>query len=91
VPKETASRYGCVVRDPEHAVTHYVEKPESFVSDLISCGVYVLHPDVLGRRPVTEGKMVRLEQDVLMPMAGTGHLFVYETALFWRQLKTAGY
>ena len=42
VPKDTATRYGCLVSDQKtQEVLHYVEKPETFVSDLISCGVYL--------------------------------------------------
>lgn len=42
VPKEVARNFGCMVVDPESKrVRHYVEKPESNVSDLISCGIYV--------------------------------------------------
>jgi len=40
--------YGCVVKDPDsHEAKHYVEKPETFVSKLINCGVYVFSLDVL--------------------------------------------
>ncbi|CAK1591196.1 unnamed protein product [Parnassius mnemosyne] len=34
--------YGCMVREAStKAVTHYVEKPNTYVSTLINCGVYV--------------------------------------------------
>lgn len=42
VSNEAASNFGCVVSDPEtKKVLHYVEKPESHVSNLINCGVYL--------------------------------------------------
>jgi mannose-1-phosphate guanylyltransferase len=42
VPIENASRYGCIVHDTTTMeVKHFVEKPESFISNLASCGVYV--------------------------------------------------
>lgn len=109
VPKENATNYGCLVADPKTCeITHYVEKPETFVSDLISCGVYLFHAAVfkdmeasvnahLDRADTdssTEALLtpdrVRLEQDILRPLAGTGRLFVFETTEFWRQIKTAG-
>lgn len=35
-------QYGCIVRSSkENKVIHYVEKPDTFVSDLINCGVYI--------------------------------------------------
>jgi mannose-1-phosphate guanylyltransferase len=100
-----------LVADPESSeVMHYVEKPETFVSDLISCGVYAFNPSIfnsmrdvvhqhLSRADLEEddslaGKpgpdSVRLEQDVLRPLAGTGSLYVFKTEEFWRQIKTAG-
>ena len=42
VPKDVAKNFGCMIVDPEsRQVRHYVEKPETNVSDLISCGIYV--------------------------------------------------
>jgi len=41
VPKEYANQYGCLVKDPDtNELLHYSEKPETFVSDLINCGIY---------------------------------------------------
>lgn len=40
--KQQSVHYGCMVSDVRsNAVTHYVEKPDSYVSALINCGVYV--------------------------------------------------
>jgi mannose-1-phosphate guanylyltransferase len=42
VPKEVAKNFGCIIADSEtNQIRHYVEKPETNVSDLISCGIYV--------------------------------------------------
>lgn len=42
VSNEAASNFGCIVSDPStKQVLHYVEKPESHVSNLINCGVYL--------------------------------------------------
>jgi mannose-1-phosphate guanylyltransferase len=111
VPRDTATRYGCIVADPQTAeVLHYTEKPQTFVSDLISCGVYLFSPmifkdmekavaihhqhfssaDVEEYHPDSlNPDSVRLEQDILRPLAGTKRLFVYETKEFWRQIKNA--
>lgn len=41
VKKETATRYGCIVSDPESSqMLHYVEKPESYISSTVNGGVY---------------------------------------------------
>jgi len=40
--RQQSSNYGCMVEEKEsHRLTHYVEKPETFVSTVINCGVYV--------------------------------------------------
>jgi mannose-1-phosphate guanylyltransferase len=33
--------------------------------------------------------MLRLEQDVIAPLAAARRMYVYETKDFWRQIKTA--
>ncbi|EKC98356.1 Psa2p [Trichosporon asahii var. asahii CBS 8904] len=41
VKKENASKYGCIVYDPDTSVVlHYVEKPESYISNTVNGGVY---------------------------------------------------
>ncbi|XP_075216156.1 GDP-mannose pyrophosphorylase A [Lycorma delicatula] len=40
--RQQACNYGCIVRDKlTNQITHYVEKPSTFVSTLVSCGVFV--------------------------------------------------
>jgi mannose-1-phosphate guanylyltransferase len=42
VSTDAASNFGCIVSDPQtKRVLHYVEKPESHISNLINCGVYL--------------------------------------------------
>jgi mannose-1-phosphate guanylyltransferase len=42
VSNDAASNFGCLVSDAHsRRVLHYVEKPESFISNLINCGVYL--------------------------------------------------
>ncbi|KAF1813373.1 nucleotide-diphospho-sugar transferase [Eremomyces bilateralis CBS 781.70] len=42
VSNDTAKNFGCIVSDPHtKRVLHYVEKPESHISNLINCGVYL--------------------------------------------------
>ena len=61
------SNYGVVVCDDRTGrVQHFVEKPETFVSDLINAGVYVFSPSFLARIPA--GEKVSMNQ-VLPKMA----------------------
>jgi len=40
-------KYGCIVEDRDtHEVLHYVEKPETYVSSLINCGIYLIICDL---------------------------------------------
>lgn len=47
IDKEKANKYGCIVSDSATSkIVHFVEKPETFISNLISCGVYLLSSEV---------------------------------------------
>jgi mannose-1-phosphate guanylyltransferase len=94
--REESVNYGCIVTDKlTGEITHYVEKPNSYVSPLINCGVYIVSTDIFPQiatvfysRPKNEngnngnGKdqgHIQLEQEVLTPLAGTGKLFTLTT------------
>lgn len=48
VSNEAATNFGCIVSDPQSKkVLHYVEKPESHISNLINCGVYLFKTDCI--------------------------------------------
>jgi len=48
VPEDAATNFGCIVSDPNtKQVLHYVEKPESKISNLINCGVYLFDTDCI--------------------------------------------
>ncbi|KAJ9579165.1 hypothetical protein L9F63_024726, partial [Diploptera punctata] len=45
--RQQSMHYGCIVQDREtFEVTHYVEKPSTFVSTLINCGIYICSVDI---------------------------------------------
>lgn len=48
--KQQSVHYGCLVIDSvTGVVNHYVEKPSSYVSTFINCGVYVSSIDIFSR------------------------------------------
>ncbi|CAG8951153.1 hypothetical protein HYFRA_00007899 [Hymenoscyphus fraxineus] len=48
VGEEAASNFGCIVSDAHtRRVLHYVEKPESHISNLINCGVYLFSTETI--------------------------------------------
>ncbi|KAL5722346.1 mannose-1-phosphate guanylyltransferase [Ranunculus cassubicifolius] len=114
VSAESASQFGELVADPEtNELLHYTEKPETFVSDLINCGVYIFTPEIFSaiqdlsvqRRDranlrrissfealqsatkTLPSDFVRLDQDILSPLAGKKKLYTYETLM---SLKCSG-
>ncbi|XP_055927034.1 mannose-1-phosphate guanyltransferase alpha-A-like isoform X2 [Argiope bruennichi] len=45
--RQQAQQYGCIVEDKNtHKIVHYVEKPSTFVSQIINCGVYLCSLDI---------------------------------------------
>ncbi|CAL5442026.1 unnamed protein product [Camellia sinensis] len=47
VSAESANQFGELVADPvTNELLHYTEKPETFVSDRINCGVCIFTPDI---------------------------------------------
>ncbi|CAG5128834.1 unnamed protein product, partial [Candidula unifasciata] len=102
--RQQSRSYGCVVEDKDtHEILHYVERPETFVSSTINCGVYLFSPAILKTLEVACKKRLEknfhcrtrssgvlcLQQDLLVPLAGTGALFMYLTSQFWSQIKSA--
>ncbi|KAF2193387.1 nucleotide-diphospho-sugar transferase [Zopfia rhizophila CBS 207.26] len=48
VASESATNFGCIVSDAHtKRVLHYVEKPESHISNLINCGVYLFSTECI--------------------------------------------
>ncbi|XP_030553623.2 LOW QUALITY PROTEIN: mannose-1-phosphate guanyltransferase alpha-like [Rhodamnia argentea] len=119
VSAESANQFGTLVSDPvTNELLHYTEKPETFVSDLINCGVYIFTPDIFtaiedvsndredrvtanlrrlsgldiftSTRTNIPADFVRLDQDILSPLAGKKQLYTYETMDYWEQIKTPG-
>uniref|UniRef100_A0A8C7F6E0 GDP-mannose pyrophosphorylase Aa n=1 Tax=Oncorhynchus kisutch TaxID=8019 RepID=A0A8C7F6E0_ONCKI len=76
--RKQSMNYGCIVENQQtNEVLHYVEKPSTFVSDIINwipLGPYA----------------IRLEQDIFTALAGQGKLYVYKTPAIWSQIKSAG-
>ncbi|EGO54739.1 hypothetical protein NEUTE1DRAFT_118303 [Neurospora tetrasperma FGSC 2508] len=48
VAEDAATNFGCIVSDAHtRRVLHYVEKPESHISNLINCGVYLFATEAI--------------------------------------------
>ncbi|KAK9880520.1 hypothetical protein WA026_011759 [Henosepilachna vigintioctopunctata] len=69
--KQQSLNFGCMVIDRKtNEVTHYVEKPSSYVSAFINCGVYVFSLDIFQ----TIGEVFATKQnDLSKPDCGNGN------------------
>ncbi|KAG9153470.1 hypothetical protein Leryth_018736 [Lithospermum erythrorhizon] len=93
VSAESANKFGELVADPTtKELLHYTEKPETFVSDLAIVNlrrVSSFEALQLATRSVPTD-FVRLDQDILSPLAGKKQLYTFESVDFWEQIKTPG-
>lgn len=97
VQPDVASEFGELVADPNtKEILHYAEKPETFVSDRINCGVYVFRPTIMECiKKAIEDKgdgepYARLDQHVFAQNAGKQQMYAFETEDYWEQIKTPG-
>lgn len=66
--RSESQSYGCIVENVKHhhVIEHYVEKPSTFVSNLINCGAYVCSLELLNLiEDVMRTKAPNLMQDEL--------------------------
>lgn len=105
--RRQAHNFGSLVEDINtHKVLHYVEKPETFVSEVINCGIYIFSPTALfklmgeilqenyhkmSEEPFnTNAESIRMGEDVLANLASLGTLNAFKTRNFWTSIKSAG-
>ncbi|XP_052234377.1 mannose-1-phosphate guanyltransferase alpha-A-like isoform X2 [Dreissena polymorpha] len=115
--RQQSLTYGCIVENKAtHEIMHYVEKPETFISTTINCGIYLCSPAIFSPLEIEFKKnleqnyncdqdhqrvgydyttapakeVIRMEQDIFVPLASSGKLYVYQTERFWSQIKSAG-
>jgi len=74
VSNEAASNFGCIVSDPPtKRVLHYVEKPESHISNLINCGVYLFGADKIFEA-IRDATKARTERPRLVSYPSTDNI-----------------
>jgi mannose-1-phosphate guanylyltransferase len=79
------SRFGVILSDETQRITHFVEKPSTFVGRSINAGHYIFEPSVIDRvRPVPTS----IEREVFPQMASDGKLFVMPLEGIWADIGT---
>ncbi|KAI1714292.1 nucleotidyl transferase domain-containing protein [Ditylenchus destructor] len=97
--RDQSTNFGSVVIDskdaqnPKGKVLHYVDKPTTFVSTHISCGIYLLRTSAfwpqLEKLKNGNGGQFWLETDMFPQMAANDTLYAVHTCRWWSQTKTA--
>eukprot|EP01130_Rhizamoeba_saxonica_P005161 TRINITY_DN2067_c0_g7_i1.p1 TRINITY_DN2067_c0_g7~~TRINITY_DN2067_c0_g7_i1.p1 ORF type:complete len:294 (-),score=61.46 TRINITY_DN2067_c0_g7_i1:28-909(-) len=104
--KSIALKYGCIVSDPEtNKMLHYIEHPETYVSDMINAGIYCFNSEVLlgdpefyteeieeyklNLRLSVSSKHVSMERGLLPKLVSLGKCYLYEYVGFWKSIKSA--
>jgi mannose-1-phosphate guanylyltransferase len=82
----TRSRWLCKRSRSELRELSELRGDRHFERSLICSSKSVHREDPFGE----EDDILRLEQDVIVPLASARKMFVYESKDFWRQVKTAG-
>lgn len=101
--KQQSLNFGSLVIDAQTgSVNHYVEKPSSYVSCFINCGIYVCSLDVFfeiaqvfrsrelnysnGNSQNRDQGYIEWEREVLTKLAGSGKLFALPVNYFFKKL-----
>jgi mannose-1-phosphate guanylyltransferase len=86
-PVEDPSAYGLVRREPDGAITDFLEKPDpaEIDTDEINAGVYLLARSVLDEIP--PGREVSIEREVFPKLVGNG-LFGVRLEGYWIDIGT---
>ncbi|GMR53154.1 hypothetical protein PMAYCL1PPCAC_23349, partial [Pristionchus mayeri] len=87
--REQSTNFGCVAIGGNNRVLHYVDKPTTFISVNISCGVYLMRPALIQSLEVVEGGCLWFETDIFPHMTHKGTLYAHNTKRWWSQTKTA--
>ena len=104
VQESVSNRFGCLVIQ-DNKLMHYAEKPESYISNWINGGIYIISPKLFKLLPQYQEdeitsptasplkkqgfKKLSLERTVLPQLSGSGTATVYKYDGYWAQLKTA--
>jgi len=82
VSEEAAHHYGCIVEQSANnedqetvggPVVHYAEKPETVISNLINCGIYVINAPLINDFPkIRSTNVSRKNENPLLDNSGTG-------------------
>ncbi|HPB31803.1 MAG TPA: sugar phosphate nucleotidyltransferase [Candidatus Sumerlaeota bacterium] len=91
MPREKLSLSYGFIQAADGRVTMFKEKPNDYISDLVSIGIYIFKRDVLEEELAARGESgstQNLVYDVIEPLYQTRKVFAYEFDGFWDYVRT---
>eukprot|EP00828_Plagiopyla_frontata_P009180 TRINITY_DN1470_c0_g1_i4.p1 TRINITY_DN1470_c0_g1~~TRINITY_DN1470_c0_g1_i4.p1 ORF type:complete len:363 (-),score=70.00 TRINITY_DN1470_c0_g1_i4:145-1233(-) len=77
------SRYGVILYDEAGKIANFIEKPQTFVSNKINAGMYLLNTKMIDRIPM---KPTSIEREVFPLMAKDEQLYCFLLEGFWMDI-----
>lgn len=102
VEPEQAANFGTLVVSTDSAlesgrVRHFVEKPHSYISNTVNCGIYLMQSSVLdsieqcykrNERSSANPQYLMFERHVIPVLMEKHRIFSYTNIRFWKLIKT---
>lgn len=77
------SRYGVIVAEADGCIKSFVEKPETYVSNKINAGLYLLSTKMIKR---ISSKPTSIEREIFPQMAAEKELYQLELPGYWMDI-----
>lgn len=80
---------GLIIADENHCVKEWLTKEDDrpeFYQNRVNAGLHIINPRILDKVTVTE--KVDLDRQILKPLAGSGHMFCYDSPEYLKDMGT---
>ena len=99
VKPEQAANFGAIVVDStgNGKVRHFVEKPHSFISNTVNCGIYMMNANVmnfieqqyrLNEKNSERPQFMMFERDIIPALLEMHSIYSFSDILYWKLVKT---
>lgn len=82
-PVKDPSKYGVILADETGLIQNFVEKPQTYVGNLINAGIYLAKTDLIKRIPM---KPTSIEREIFPLMAADKKLYNLQLKGFWMDI-----
>lgn len=80
---------GLIIADENHCVKEWLTKEDDrpeFYQNRVNAGLHIINPRILDKVTITE--KVDLDRQILKPLAGSGHMFCYDSPEYLKDMGT---